>query len=380
VASIKLTLTSPNSSLNMRPISAEVSYTEMKHNYAALRVVRPTIGPISAFVSGMPLQLQWQGGPGRSGVFRGYVDKVDAPFVRTGTRMSQDLATIHCYGTTYWMKSEGYKTFVNMTADAIAAEIAAMYNLSIVVDPHPYVWPNMTIGGGSVFAFLTELAKRVGYTMYIKDTTIFFIDRRTAAGRQRIPFVYNLRKETHSLNDIIEFTPQMSSGDGLHEENAGLYTTIGVSKYSGNVFQITQQDTPRLGTTRIFPKLFSRTLPRRAPTSIAEAQSYIDAAEANSLFTMVADVMVRGNAGLWAGGLVDIHVQNLPNREYEGTWYILDAVHSISGSEYTTQMRIGTDATGTAFSTPKYSVLPKGEKKIPPTVYRAGAWQSQWRS
>lgn len=357
---------------------ATVTQTEYKLDVAEITVTRPVLNELTPYKTGVPIKLTWRAATrGRSGVFYGYFDHMDPQFIRQGGAMDHSFAALRCYGTSYPLKNEGFNTYNYLTADAIAKDVARQYSFSFVADPSKYVWPNYTQAGRSAWAFLVELAQRVGYTLYTIGTTLYFVDRRTAGGLVRVPSIYQFSKGGPSGADhIIFFNPTTSSGDGLDINKSGVYSVNGISTFSGKPFTLQSKTTPRYGTTQVHKKTIARTVTERAPTSIGEAQVYTNAAEALSLFTMEAQMAVRGNGGLAPGGLISIIGNDARYRQFLGTWYICEVQHNLKPAAYTTTMTVATDAAGSATFIPKYGTL--GQHNLPPTALNNGIWQTRW--
>lgn len=356
---------------------AQVTSTEYKIDVADILVPRPLLNELTPYKSGQAIKLTWKGSQrGKSGTFYGYFDHIDSPFIRIGGGTDQSLATLRCYGASYVMKNEGFDTFSGLTADQIAKKIARLFNFSFVCDPHPFVWPTYTQAGKSYWALLVELAKRIGYVVYVLGTTLYFVDRRSAGGLVRIPYAYTINTSPRSATDALVFNPEISSGDGVDHAKAGVYTTNGISDLTGEAIALKQSVQPYYGSTVVQQKFFTRTIANRTPTSIGEAQTYLDAAESLSMFTMYANMSVRGNAGLAPGGLVSLVTPHARYRQFVGTWYVCETTQILKPAAYTTVMEVATDAQGTAGVTPQYGTL--NQNSLPPTVFANGGWQTRW--
>ena len=371
--SINLQLSFPGSPLVVRPISARVVSTEYQHDIAELLVSNPLLSELTPYKSGAAVKLTWKSNlPGRSGTFYGYCDRIDPPLSKTHGSMTQSFAKVRCYGVSYPMKNEGFSTYSNLTADAIALDIAQRFNLAAIIDPHSFQWATYSQTGKSYWAFLVELAQRIGYTVYIVGSTLFFIDRRTAGGYTRHPLMFDIRKSPRSMNDVLSFSPTSSSGDGVDGHKSGTYVARGISQYSKQMFSVEQSSVARYGTTTLNERLFSRTITDRSPSSVGEAQMYVDAAEANSLFTSVATAEVQGTPGIHPGSVVNISVHDASYRAYSGSWYVMEVEHLLNPNRYTSRMRIGNDTSGFMKETPQRTQMSGAIG----TTIRNGIWQS----
>ncbi len=371
-------LTSPASPINVKLVNARIERTEGLHDVAQFKVPIASIGASTPYVSGLPIHMTWPSvGSRGAGSFFGYVDKVSPLYRGTGSKVQSFTANVSCVGSTYPMKSSDYSVYTSVTADQAARRIADEFQLACIADPHLVVWPQLAQEGKSWWAWLLDIAKRVGYTVLVDDSILYFIDRRTAGGRMKNPpEKYSVVPQPLGFYDVQQLTIRASSGDGV-DSMPGTYFLNGISAFSGASFQLEGTSTDVFyGSKQVYQPQFRRAL-QEVPSSLVEAQSLLDAAQSNSLFTTTANLIIQCNNRLRPGILIDLVMQD-GKSVFSGTWYVLEAVHLIAQHTQQTQLKIGTDATGVAFSIPGRVVPTMNTITIPPITFRNNRWVATW--
>jgi phage protein D len=346
------------------------------HDELVFSIVRPgRLTVATPYVSGLPIRATWGQQPYR-GTFLGYVDKVLTPSSMVGNEVHQRVMDVTCVGATFWMKDASRHVYAGHTADEVAKDVANRFGLACVADKHDFVWETLPVAGSSWWKFLVDLAKKIGYTLFVIDTTLYFIDRRKTSGHVRAPQRYRLTRRPTEYRDVLLFRPRVSAGGGVNAQ-PGDHVVRGLDAMTGDPITVRSGTVARFGTTQVYTPQFERSVDSSA-ASLAEAKMHASAAESAGLFTTIADMSVRGNPQLRAGGVIDLVVDEA-STIYRGTWYILDAWHNVLSTQYTTNLVIGTDSSGTAPSIPTRSRFnDRFPKNLPPSVFRANRWGAQW--
>ena len=349
-STFQMRVQSPSTLIDMSPSMATIRYTEYMHDALSFLVPSQVHTRQNPYVTGTPISMHWSAVPTR-GFFYGYIDTV-----------AGNLVT--CVGATYPFKNEDQLSYRDMSADAVIDVIAEKHRFACLKQTSSTVWSTLAQGGKSDWAFIVDLAKKVGYTLYAHDTCIVAVDRQLAlATAPTVNYIISTNPQSHY--EALKFAPVISSGDGV-DGHPGSYIVRGKSAFSGNDFQ-----TPGSSNNR-FQRIVSA-----GASSIAEAQANVAAAESLNQFTMRARMTVRGNPTLRTGIGINLSFVD-GNQIHKGLWYVIDVEHKLVGRAYTTDVEMVKTTAGTMV----VNNIPSGlvvRGPLPATVFNGDRWSAAWR-
>lgn len=243
-------------------------------------------------------------------------------------------------GPTWYMQSTVNRPWKNYSPTSIASAIAVKNGLRAVVHPvktaYDYRLQNM-----SDFRFLKALADEIGYTFYVDNTDLYFVNPNVimgaAATSKNVPQFW--RYNNAGLKDTLEkFMPTVGT---TTEHNyvasrsmGGLNPTTGFyvnAKQGYDLFQAFEQGSqgPLLDQYMGFPV-----------ESFDEARQRLNAYTVTNQYWVEADATVLGNCLVKPNQLVDLIGTAIP-QDNAGMWLVKKAVHNLSRPARSGNIRLG---------------------------------------
>jgi hypothetical protein len=372
---MELRLTSPVG-IDAVPSAVTVIQTESMHDVVTARIQAQTFRIGSVYRSGTPLQIDWTDGRGMRGRRYCYCDRITTPRVYDSPPgLRTKYSDIIAFGPTYTLKNEGMQTWDNLVSDPIVKGIVTTQGLAAFVDASSYRWESLAQGGKSDWALLRAMADTIGFALISRDTSVFFVDRRLVIARAK-PISYVV--DDGNSGDVLHFEPTESDGAGGVGGTPGRRTIRGVSQYSGLPFVLGDNgQTSFYGAVKNAP-LFDRNVPGVA-NSVREALALLDGAVGANMFNREARLVVVGNAAIRPGSVLSIAFPG--SDDDSGLWYVREARHIVSATNYTTDALIVRDGYGVNQNTvPLYGAQLRDvqTKSLPNTVFRNGRWMAAW--
>lgn len=192
--------TLPSLNTAMNPPAKITIHQKMKsHDIAILQYGTQNDRLLSTLTTGIPITFTWNKGSDK-GMFTGYVSHVTS---EVSVAPKKNLEVV-CIGASFVLKERKTRTFRNKTITQVAQQIAREKNLRFVGEPHPRVFPQLTVANQSYWEWLHEQAHRIGYAMYVENTTLYFrpLDKIIDEGSGVAPVMASFGKEVPT--DLLE--------------------------------------------------------------------------------------------------------------------------------------------------------------------------------
>jgi hypothetical protein len=324
------------------PQSAVVRQLEYEHDIITLdfSAVSPDV---KALVSGMPVQITYGMPPNNLRQFWGYVnDPQGIASPKSQTYAGNQTTVVRCVGASFWMKNQNTKSWVSRTCSQIAQELSTEYRLNSSIQNDSTVWPNLLQGGVSDWAWLSQLAQKIGYVSYCNGLTLHFHERDT--NPQNLPSyvpIIDLQNPAQTQ----QFAPALgAAGPAGGTLAARTYTVLDPNTL--NVVTLTDSGMPlmtkTLGSNPVAP-VFKVTETGLVSGSMGEGQTKLNASVANNKLSVTANLLIAGNVAITQGSLVYL-INTGPG--LGGLWYVMGATHQISLASFTTSLSLGRESLG----------------------------------
>jgi phage protein D len=325
-----------------QPTFAEIIEHEFRHELAYITVDSMSVD-MKRYQTGVPVTIRFGTGPVLQRTFVGYVSHTEPGLPAA----NKEQKRIVCVGASFSLMEGGYDGFKDITASAMARRIATKFRLDAThVQDHARVFPTITQSGRSYWKLLVDLAERCGYTLYCRNTNLYFHDRLAALSKQRSIPIYG----GPSGGKIYKFKAQIGrttpTGGKLAHRAA-----FGVDPYQGKpiLAQVNTQSTkPVLGNTPL-KALFLQGETARSVQSLSEGRMDLEASAAHNVLSVTAQAELEGNVRVRPGDAV--FFKNLGPTN-SGRWYVISARHVISSSDYRVEVELGRDAVTSSVGSP----------------------------
>jgi len=120
-------------------------------------------------VTGIPVKVKWNM-MSEEREWVGYVTHV----TKIVAQQQEKQMEIICIGASYVLKERATRVFVQSTIPDAVAEICKEFGLGVVIDAHDIVFPQLVMAGHTYWQWIVEQAKKIGYTVYLSKTTLYF--------------------------------------------------------------------------------------------------------------------------------------------------------------------------------------------------------------
>lgn len=352
--------------------TVSVSIAENQHDMATLTLTGLIPKAITDYI-GAPVFISIAVSPAQVCSFYGYVAYI-APESQTRQGLVNNspfqTAKIVCFGASYDMKAQRNKAWDNVTLSSIVDTLALRYKYSYSVFNDPFVWSRLVQTKQSDWEFLAGVVKSLGYGLTINGTHIHVYDPHKALSRQ-LPYVSlkNLRgaqrSPEHAPGRIMEFTGTF--GDVTPDGTSSDFEYIGLDN-SGNTVTATSAEEHSLLGERA-----SSRFTHQIGTNITSTSMLKKFAEASGrvLYPYCAHVTVTGIPDPVPNSVVKIDSYD---SNFDGYWLVKEVTHTITRSNYITNLKIVTDS----LSTSPPTVRPGAAYETPPSPHLAttNRWES----
>ena len=310
---------------------------------------------------GVPVYISIAAGIGRSVEFYGYVSFIE-PLMDTRKGLINNSpvqsAVATCMGASYDMVSPKHRTWEKITLPQLVESIATTYGYSYAVPADSFVWQRLLQNGISDWDLLSKACQAIGYSVTMSATHIHIYDPYKTISRQ-LPYA-ELVTVKGAYGDI-QYAP------GRIMEFKGLFgnTTLDGTVYNYDFVSI--DSSGKLIQTSTSNESFSKygelverskTAEMSANVTSQEMLNKVAEASTKSNYPYNATVLTTGIPDPVPGSVVKIdkYASN-----FDGLWLVRGVKHTISRSNYITELTISTDSNtgkqyetnpGSAFKTP----------------------------
>jgi hypothetical protein len=155
-------------SLTAKPGRVELIQKQFEHDILILDYPQSSTLWFSVLKTGTPVIFSWTQG-GKTSTWTGYVSSVS----KTSAAERSRPMKIYCIGTSYVLKARANRVFRNVSVTDVARKIAKQFNLSFVGENSSRKFDQLTMTGQSYWQWLQEQAARIGYSLYVRNTTLY---------------------------------------------------------------------------------------------------------------------------------------------------------------------------------------------------------------
>lgn len=290
------------------------------------------------FVTGQPIKAVWGWYKGTSEWFHGYVHHVQ-PLAASGKNRE---IMVYAIGASWQFEESGHETYTNLRGDTIISRIAAEHRLSALVQVYLPVIPFAAVAGQKKWKFMVNLAQRCGFTFYMNNTDIRFMNRAINPRAVRAYFT-NYGRSYVQQGAIYKWQPNI--GETLPGDFKSWRQVSGIDA-NGTAFGVTDPGiTTSFAGVITAPPVFTRSEDGKPFHSIAEARAYMAAQAEKNRHHIRAIATVSGNPNLHQGDTVVIRGID---RISDGAWYVTAVEHIVTTKQYTMEIELGRDSMGDA--------------------------------
>jgi phage protein D len=281
-------------------------------------------------------------------IWRGFVS-----FVAREEGSGVEFTTrVHCLGSSFPLKKRDNRVFSNVSISEAVAIIAEENGFEAFIEPHPEKFAQLTMAGHSYWEWMVEQAKRIGYTLRVDGSALWFqsVDSTIAA----------------SLTDSPEFTQESSypKNGASKERNMTFFRVLrgdyietpgeintekavsGVNTSSGTTFAADSMNEEyrtqlREGSDRA---RFTEYRSDQVVPSLRSAQFRSAGIRSLARYTVPAQAHVAGNPKIIPFGTIQVTGVN----EYlDGYWVVSEVEHYLQAiGTYTSEVRLLGDGKG----------------------------------
>lgn len=330
-----------------QPRRVELHHAEFQHSVLTVDV--PTFSvDAKRYQTGVPVLLTWGHHPAFPSYWYGYVSHTKPIYSAAKVDpQTREMRQIVCIGASFWMKNGAYLGFRDANVTTLARAIAEQFRLDTSqIQQHTRVFASLNQSGRSYWAFLVELATKVGFTVYCHGTTLYFHDRLSAVSKttSSMPWFSPTDGSLGKFQSLIgAVTPD--GGDLVDRYAYGVQAETGqpvLGQFKA------QEQRPLLGSSPMTAVLQRGAADVQAG-SLAEAQDTLGALAQQNQLPVVAEIEVTGTTLLRVGSAAYLRDLDLTN---SGIWYVMSTVHTITGDGMTAKARVGRDALVAAVAPP----------------------------
>lgn len=337
----RLSLITPAMDKHVLPIGVQIRMAEGEHQIAVLTVLTPMPRDRRALGAAIPdnillpedtpVAFSWGNSLADAATWYGYVSS--RQFQSTKAQIANPLAPVvpvsyTLTGISMPMQSARARAYTGITASGAARRVLHDYGVSAYIQPHPRIWPALAQGTLSDFAWLTELAGRIGYRLNVDVSAVSFAD----AGTDLTPNALTPPRYTRSLqpgvwDSLIAFEPSSGQSDPAGARVATV-TSYAVRPSSGVAAGVSLEP-PIIGADGIaLAPTFTR-ISSGTAHSYADAAANAAATAARSRYWVYAKATVDGSSALRPGRVVELAGDGIPVAD-QGRWRIGCVTHALS--------------------------------------------------
>lgn len=371
------------------PAPRQVRILQSEYCHEVVEITYPYSERIrTLLVQGTPVKVIW-GTAANTANFAAKVHTVsyrDEPF--GGPAQRTIVAT--CSGATDSLNiNRSFTQYRDTPVTTVASGLVPKAGLSLMIEKHPFRWPLLKQDGMSDWEFLVECAKKVGWTMYGRNTDVRFHSRAIRA--DNAPLFYDRIGNLENLIDRqyirdFEIVQSESLGSGERKRKRAAFAI------EPRPYTAATATTPEL---RRRPKVFyaeARPLKgvsgkSKSPATLKEYRRQIRASnvfEARAILEGEQESNrhhIQGRASLNGDSTVHVGMSirlAAVNTDHNGLWYVTKAEHILTPTEYVLNVELGRDGIGDPQG------IPTGNRKVVFDGVNLNASQSapggSWRS
>lgn len=288
---------------------------------------------------GLPLRITWGWGTDRSqmhaAVHHVVVDREELH--QDSTR----LMRVVCIGATDALNPPAARQYAGIRVDALVSDVVRSQGFSVLVEKHHFAWPLLQQTHESTWAFLVACARKVGWTLYARNTDVRCHSRAIRYSgaltfRDYGPIAAERLHGAVYAFDIVQ-AETLSAEDARKRRRIALGVDGQQNTFSSVID--TQPDLSGAGATRAVLEEYHLT----SAGSIAEAEAEMAGDQEMNRHYIRARATVSGHALLHPSRAVRLAGIDA---QHNGVWYTTRAEHVIDATTYRVHLELGRDGLG----------------------------------
>jgi hypothetical protein len=281
------------------PRRADLYQKQNHHDVLILEYPVPSNIWASTLKTGVPVVFKWSQGINRN-EWIGYVSFVNV----TNKTGRENIMQVHCVSASYPLKQKINKVFKNKTIPQAVAELVRPYGFSFVGDSHSRKFDQLVVSGHSIWEWIQEQAKLIGFAVVVEGTTFYFkkldnlIDTKSSSAPVLTFFNTNQPMNSQAIDRTLD-SLEVLRGEHVEGQAVSRSNKVvgGVDPISGKVFR--SKKTPgRSGKalrSAVNDVLFDEYQTGQVVNSYTAATSMAEGAATNARMTMPAKITGQGD-------------------------------------------------------------------------------------
>ena len=335
-------------SLTKTPRRADLYQKQNHHDVLVLEYPVPSYLWASTVKTGVPVVFKWT----QLGVYNEWIGYVS--YISTSDHPGREkLMEVHCVSASYPLKQKINKVFRNKTIPQAVAELVRPYGFNFVGDSHARKFDQLVLSGQSIWGWIQEQAKTIGFAAVVEGTTFYFrrldnlLDTKSSSAPVLTYFGADLTMGSQAIDRTLD-SLQVLRGEHIEGQAVSRTNKVtgGVDPITGKVFK--SKKTPKTSgkalRTVVNDVLFDEYQTGQVVNSHTAAVSMATGAATAARMTMPAKIKGQGDPRIRPFSPVFI---SGTGKHTDGYWMV-EEVHHIFNKigEYQIEAKIATDGIG----------------------------------
>ena len=319
-----ISLTYPTTRIASQAGLVSATWIQTAGSHDIIRAVYSRADFAEPLFRGAPVKAEWSTTSGTI-TLCGYVHRVDPSYGKS------DSCAVTIVGPSWPLQRSGEGVWTDVTASSVVRDIAFQFGLSVDVEEHPVVLPQVMQAGRSYWQLLRQLSADTGYVLRMSGDTLVFRSRRSLVEHFRpISPAMEVRAFSPKLGD---FTPELGAARATRR-------AYGIDLEQGSIVTDFSDLQPLRGDSEVFGTAL---VPGAVSHSPLEAECAVEAALEANRFTQLARMECDGAPQLvpertvWPVGIPS---------QLAGHWVVRAVEHRFDGAKEYTVATVGTDGLG----------------------------------
>lgn len=335
-------------SLTKMPRRVDLYQKQNHHDVLIMEYATASTAWISMVKTGVPVVFKWSQN-GVTNEWLGYVSHLS--FQNKSGR--EKIMELRCVSASYPLKQRVNKVFKNKTIPQAVEELVKAQGMAFVGDPHGRVFDQLVVSGHSIWEWIQEQAKRIGYAVVMEGTTFYFrnIDKLIDTKSSSVPVLSYFNSDAPMNTQAIDRTlDSLRVLQGEHiEGQAHLRTNkiaSGVDPITGKLFS-TKKTPKKAGTSlrkNVGDVLFDEFSTDQVVNSYTAAKAAAEGAATMARMTLPAKIVGQGDPRIRP--FSPIYIEGTGDST-DGYWIVKEVHHMFHKiGDYQIEATIATDGLG----------------------------------
>lgn len=335
-------------SLTKTPRRVDLYQKQNHHDVLVLEYPIPSTLWANTIKTGVPVIFKWN----QLTVKNEWIGYVSFISVRDNPGREK-LMEVHCVASSYPLKQKINKVFKNKTIPQAVQELVKPYGFSFVGDNHARKFDQLVISGQSIWEWIQDKAKSIGFAVVVEGTTFYFrkmdnlLDAKSSSAPVLTYFGTDLTLGAQAFDRTLD-SLEVLRGEHVEGQSVSRTNKIvnGVDPISGKVFN--SKKTPKTSGKAfrfaVNDVLFDDYQTGQVVNSYTAAMSTAEGAAAASRMTMPAKITGQGDPRIRPFSPIVI---SGTGEHTDGYWMVKEVHHMFQKvGEYQIEAKIATDGIG----------------------------------